>query len=134
MYIGKHLKIIKLHFVNFDPDDFPHHPRGYRQQSSHPILRTRGSTHCSDCLCCPCLVAQPPDFLVGSAGPHAANDEKRYRLYRLFWALLNKLGVWGDDVYLEKKQRRTSIYDKREIIPLCIVRVSIYTHNNILKI
>ncbi len=71
----------------------------------------------------PCITELPPDFLRGSASPHPANNEKRYRLYRLFWQCLNDLNVWSDDEYLAKKERRTDIYDRREIFPECIIHV-----------
>ena len=102
-------------------DDFPSHPRGYRQNPQHPVLR--GQNHCRHCLCAPCVIQLPPDFLRGSASPHPANDEKRHRLYRLFWRLLNDMGLWRDDEYLQRKEARTSIYDKREIIPRCVITV-----------
>ena len=37
------------------------------------------------------MIEQPPDFLVGSCGPHPANDNKRHRLYRMFWRLHSHL-------------------------------------------
>ena len=101
---------------------FPTHPRGYRTVPHHPVLR--GESHCRHCLCAPCVIALPPDFLQGSCSPHPANDEKRHRLYRLFWRLLSDLRVWCDDEYLQRKEARTSIYDKREIIPQCVIAVS----------
>lgn len=44
----------------------------------------------------------------------------------MFWRLLNDLGLWIDDEYLARKEARTVIYDKREIIPRCVIRVSEY--------
>ena len=101
---------------------FPSHPEGYRQSSSCPILR--GRNNCPNCLCSPCVIALPPDFLRGACGPHPANDEKRYRLYKAFWKLLNTLGVFQDEEYLLRKERRTIRADKREIIPKCVITVS----------
>ena len=34
------------------------------------------------------------------------------------------VGVWRDDEYLQKKKARTSIHDKREMIPRCVITVS----------
>ncbi len=70
------------------------------------------------------MIALPPDFLCGACGPHPANDEKRYRLYQSFWGLLNTLGVWRDEEYLQRKEQRTVREDKRDIIPKCVVTVS----------
>ena len=106
----------------FSDDTFPSHPKGYHQSRDYPVLR--GHNFCRYCLCSPCVIELPPDFLRGYCSPHPANDEKRHRLYRLFWALLNTLGVWRDDEYLQMKESRTSIDDRREIIPKCIITVS----------
>ena len=103
-------------------DSFPSHPHGYRHNPQFPILR--GENHCSHCLCCPSVIQLPPEFLCGSASPHPANDEKRHRLYQLFWRLLSDVGLWGDEEYLQRKEGRTATYDKREIIPRCVITVS----------
>ncbi len=39
-----------------------------------------GDCRIAHCLCGPCVIALPPDFLTGACGPHPANDEKRNRL------------------------------------------------------
>ena len=95
------------------------HPRSYHGADRVPTLRG----DCPHCLCAPCVIALPPDFLRGCCGPHPANDEKRYRLYRLFWRLLKDLGVWRDEEYMKRKEERTARDDRREIIPLCIIEV-----------
>jgi hypothetical protein len=107
---------------------FPSHPRGYRENPRYPVLR--GLDHCRYCLCAPCVIQLPPDFLRGSASPHPANDEKRYRLYRLFWKLLSDVGLWCDDEYLQRKEARTVIHDKRDIIPNCVITVSTCTRRD----
>jgi hypothetical protein len=84
----------------------------------------RGPDHCHYCLCSPCVIQLPPDFLRGSASPHPANDEKRYRLYSFFWKLLSDVRLWCDEEYLRRKEERTVIHDKREIMPKCVVTVS----------
>ena len=110
-----------LKFVGY----FPSHPRGYRENPRYPVLR--GPDHCHHCLCTPCVIQLPPDFLRGSASPHPANDEKRFRLYRLFWKVLSDVGLWNDEEYLRRKEGRTVIHDKREIMPKCVVTVSTRT-------
>ena len=90
-------------------------PADDRENPQYPVLR--GPDHCHYCLCAPCVIQLPPDFLRGSASPHAANDEKRYRLYRFFWKLLSDVGLWCNEEYLRRKEGRTDIYDKREIMP-----------------
>ena len=96
-------------------------PRGYHFSTQVPQLR--GENHCPYCLCAPCLIEQPPDFLVGSAGPHPANDEKRHMLYTKFWRLLADLCVWKDEEYIRRKQARTTRDDKREVMPKCVQQV-----------
>ena len=73
------------------------------------------------------MIDLSPDFLMGACSPHAANDEKRHRLYRLFWKLLKDLGVWRDELYLQRKSERTVIGDRRDIIPVCIITVNATT-------
>jgi len=85
-------------------------PRGYRQADHIPVLQ--GENHCPHCLCTPCIIVLPLDFLRGSCSPHPANNEKRYRLYRLFWGVLKDLGVWTDEEYLQRKARRTARNDR----------------------
>ena len=102
------------------------HPWVYRRQSQYPTLRGEG--HCSHCLCAPCVIEQPPDFLVGSCDPHPANSEKRHNLYRDFWRLLRDLCVWNDQEYSRRKETRTVRDDRREIMPTCIIMVSINFH------
>ena len=104
--------------------DFPDHPRGYRSLPHVPVLRG-DDDHCPHCLCALCVINVPPIFLRGQCGPHPANDEKRHRLYRLFWSTLKDLGMWRDDEYLQRKQERTVIGDRRDIIPDCIIMASV---------
>ena len=91
-------------------------PHGYRQSPNFPVLQGGGGgrNHCPDCLCYPCIIVLPPDFL---RGPHPTNAEKWHRLYRMFWKVLKDLGVWCDEEYLRRKQDRTVWDDKRA--PLC---------------
>ena len=98
-------------------------PRGYRHSPTAPILK--GINYCQDCLCSPCVVVLPPDFLRGSASPHDANAGKRHELYRQFWKLLRDLGVWRDEEYLARKEQRTVRDDRRDILPNCIIQVII---------
>ena len=70
------------------------------------------------------MISLPPDFLRGSCGPHPANAEKRHCLYYKFWGLLQDLGVWRDETYLERKEERTVRDDRRDIMPFCVITVS----------
>ena len=99
-------------------------PRGYARLVDVPILR--GPNHCPKCFCAPCMIQRPPDFLRGSCDPHPANAEKRHLLYKKFWRCLNTLGVWRDEEYLYRKEARTARDDRRDIIPDCILAVSLH--------
>ena len=96
----------------------------------HTSPCTCGDNHCPHCLCDPCVIQIPPDFLVGSAGPHPANVEKRHVLYTKFWTLLQDLCVWNDE-YLHRKERRTTRDDRKEIMPNCVLKVGfLYVHTS----
>ena len=68
----KHSERLRISNTYFFPaNTFPSHPNGYRESRSYPILRGRNS--CQHCLCSPCVISLPPDFLRGA---YPANDEK----------------------------------------------------------
>ena len=97
-------------------------PKGY-DGTQFPVLD--GDDRCIHCLCTPCIVSMPPDFLVGSSVPHLRNNTKRFKLYKKFWGLLKDIGLWSHPEYVARKVRRTAVDDQREMIPHCIVKVSI---------
>jgi hypothetical protein len=76
--------------------------------------------------CAPCVILLPPDFLRGSCSQHPANYiyGKRERLYKMFWRLLSDLGVWGDEGYLIRKEARTTAHKRCEMLPRCVITVS----------
>ena len=49
-------------------------PKGYSRAEDVPVLR--GSNHCRHCLCSPCIVTKPSNFLRGSCDPHPANSRE----------------------------------------------------------
>ncbi len=76
-------------------------------KGDHPVLgQPTDKPHCPHCLCTLCVVAQPPDFLVGSSAASFNNVSKRYSLYRKFWALLWQLGVWEHPTYTWNKTKQ----------------------------
>ena len=103
---------IQLSTTGYSSGDHPH----INGSQQHPP--------CPHCLCGPCIVQQPPDFLTGNAAPHVGNNRRRYRLYKLFWGLLDHLGFWQHPAYLFRKQGFTTRHDVREVMPLCIRTVS----------
>ena len=94
-------------------DQFHAHPNGYWCSLQHPLLH--GENHCPYCLCAPCIIQLPPDFLQSSAGPHLANDEKRPAVSNVLEASEWPGGMERWAVF--SMEARTSIFDKREIIP-----------------
>ena len=102
-------------------------PRGYTSEAPRPQLTDDdGLGGCPHCLCNPCVVSLPSDFLVGRGPPHLRNVEKRYTLYRKLWRMFTDMRLWGHPVYLSRKQAITSILDQREILPKCVVKVTCY--------
>ena len=99
-------------------------PKGIYEVSSTVCAELRREEdHCPHCLCSPCVIVLPLDFLKGSCDPHPANDEKRHRLYRMFWRLLVSLGLWNDPEYILRKEIRTVRDERREILPECVTQV-----------
>ena len=82
-----------------------------------------GVNPCPHCLCTPCVISQPPNFLIGSAAPALGNVSKRFYLYRKFWQMLKEVGLWECDTYIERKSVHTRRDDPREIMPECVVKV-----------
>ena len=103
-------------------------PRGYTSEAPRPQLTgDDGFGGCPYCLCNPCVISMPPDFLVGRGPPHLRNVEKRYTLYRKFWRMFTDFKLWGHPLYLTKKRAITSLLDQREILPKCVVKVKYTT-------
>ena len=96
---------------------------GYGDGDPNPPS-TGGDDVCPFCRLSPCIIAQPPNWLRGSAQASLNNITKRYKLYKKFWILLDQLGVWNDPYYLALKVTKTSINDRRDVMPSCIVTVS----------
>ena len=96
-------------------------PYGY---SASPYPSVGGPEPCPHCFCSPCVINNPPTFLVGSCPPDIRNSSKRYPLYRKFWRVLREIGLWRHEPYLVRKATRTSCDDVREIMPTCVTRVS----------
>ena len=101
-------------------------PRGYTT-SDHPVVGGPGP--CPHCFCSPCVVSNPPSFLVGSSAADIRNATKRFPLYTNFWGLLKDIGLWNYEPYLVRKSARTHRADVREIIPSCVTNVSVQYNN-----
>ena len=109
-------------------------PLGYSGNQPFPVLGGSGDPVCPHCLCRPCIIQQPPDFLVGSSAPYNGNCVYRFRLYRRFWRLLQQIGLWMHEEYLMRKERVTARDDPREIIPKCVVKVRVHNQTSHLMV
>ena len=99
-------------------------PSGYDGDNDPDPPSIEGDDVCPYCRLSPCIIARPPNWLRGSAPPNLGNMSKRFKLYKKFWTLLGQLGVWNDPHYLALKVTKTSIMDRREVMPECTVTVS----------
>ena len=97
-------------------------PSGYKKDNP-PVLDSPNT--CPHCHLSPCVVARPPSWLRGSCDASLSNISKRFKLYRRFWTLLGKLGVWNHLSYIVYKCTKTSVLDSRDVMPECVLRVSL---------
>ncbi len=95
-------------------ENFSGHPRGYRQRSQFSVAWITANIACAHRVSLSCIQ-------TSCEGLVALILQKRHRLYRMFWRLLSDLRVWVDDEYLERKEHRTVIQDRREITPKCVI-------------
>ena len=72
-----------------------------------------------------CVTPRPPSCVRGSAEASLGDITKRFRLYRKFWTLLGHLGVWNHPEYLDYKHTKTSVLDSWDVMPDCVLRVSL---------
>ena len=107
------------------------HPPGYRPVSVVPLLC--GENHCLHCLCTPCIVVSPsppppppPRFLVWIMWSPSRKCREVISLYHLFGGLLRDFSVLNDQEYIQRKEERTVRDDRWDIIPTCIIKVSVH--------
>lgn len=86
-----------------------------------------GPNACPHCHLSPCVIERPPSWVRGSSAPSLGNNSKRFTLYGRFWTFLRQLGVWNHPTYLQHKRTKTSVMDTRDVLPACVVRVSLFT-------
>ena len=71
----------------------------------------------------PCIISRGLSWLVGSSAPDLGNQAKRYALYRKFWWVLRRLGLWSHPLYPSEKTAHTNVSDVRVVIPKCVVTI-----------
>ncbi len=92
-------------------------PGGYSEGDPSPVMD--GNDPCPFCHLSPCVLTRPPNWLTGSAAANMGNIVKRYKLYKKFWTLLGNLGVWNHPLYMAYKITKTSVHDRRDVMPDC---------------
>ncbi len=97
------------------------------------INRKLDKDECPHCLCQPCVLCDENVQLwwpKAFTPPHPDNDQYRYALYRRFWTMLYRRGVFCDERYIERKERALDkqrkrqgkfIVSRRDLMPLCVV-------------
>ena len=74
---------------------------------------------CQFCLQAPCVVVAGRPSLP----PRPNNHSKRLKDYHLYYRDLNARRLWGNPIYLARKEELgCHIDDIREVMPLCVVK------------
>jgi hypothetical protein len=80
---------------------------------------------CVHCFNNSCVTSNPQAWLGGGRTARAGNNIIRKRLYRKYWTMLDRRGLWNLPAYLlrkEKAMREANIQlTQREIIPDCVL-------------
>ena len=95
--------------------EIPHYSLG--------ILREAGVS-CKYCLQLPCITESEGKaaFLSAHGAPRPQNIVKRYKVYKEFYRMLKRAGLWENFLYLERKHELgIFIEDVREVLPNCVV-------------
>ena len=90
---------------------------------------------CPYCLCSPCITTYPQAWLGQGQPPRAGNNTIRKTLYKHFWKVLDRAGLWRDRRYLDRKEYLLEMYKRaheddeaivkvgtvREVMPECVL-------------
>jgi len=80
---------------------------------------------CPHCLVCPCVTSPPQAWLGEGNPPRPGNNLVRKRLYRNYWTMLDRRGLWKNPLYLHQKEiRKREAHVEltmREIMPKCVL-------------
>ncbi len=82
-----------------------------------------GANYCLSCLCSPCILVKPPDFLRGSRDPHPVPMQRRGTCsIHKFWGASTLLVYGGlGNIWGGKRQGKWGIDDRRGVMPDCII-------------
>ena len=80
---------------------------------------------CPFCLSSPYVTTNPQSWLGDGKPPQPGNNHIRKTLYRKYWVMLDRRGLWRHDIYLQRKERRMNDahveLTVREIMPDCVL-------------
>jgi hypothetical protein len=95
------------------------------QQNGSSELATGNTDVCHHCLSSPCVTASPQAWLGDGRLARPGNNLIRKKLYRKYWTMLDRRGLWSNSVYLERKERLMLAahveLTVREIMPDCVL-------------
>ena len=73
-------------------------------QASDPSNRESSDIDkCPYCLSCPCVTLHVQSWLGHGRSPQPGNNLIRKKLYRKYWSMLDRRGIWSNPLYLERK-------------------------------
>ena len=80
---------------------------------------------CPFCLSSPCVTTNPQSWLGDGRPPQPGNNKIRKSLYKKYWVMLDRRGLWRNDIYLIRKERCMNDahveLTAREIMPECVL-------------
>ena len=86
---------------------------------------TSANDNCPYCLNSPCVTITPQSWLGSGHPPRPGNNLIRKKIYRKYWTMLDRRGLWSNPLYLKRKQRlmqEAHVHlTVREIMPECVL-------------
>ncbi|CAC5400046.1 unnamed protein product [Mytilus coruscus] len=86
-----------------------------------------GNEKCPFCLVAPCVAVsnESAPWIGEGQPPSAENSGVRKEIYKRFWKIMDNLGVWYTEDYLDRKKNigggEWIVYHRREIMPDCVL-------------
>lgn len=85
-----------------------------------------GDSRCISCLNNPCVTTNPQSWLGNGRPARVGNNTIRKRLYRKYWTMLDRRGLWYFPEYLDRKEQAMKEakvqLTQREIMPDCVLK------------
>ncbi|KAJ8314866.1 hypothetical protein KUTeg_007016 [Tegillarca granosa] len=127
--------------VTVTPADTDIQDSGILQVNTFRLQQNEQEPECQYCLCKPCITNENNKQLWWEdepLPPRDNNNKERKERYKYFWTMLLHRGVWDDERYKERKslainkdpQRKRFVWHKRDIMPLCVLKLVRYWYPN----